>query len=612
MARIPQIKSRRKQWLIVVLLPCLILAGGGGWLVASSSGLKWLVGVAEHQSGGKLSANGINGSLFKSFGIQQLVLRGEGWRLTLYDAQIQWQPASLLHGELKVLSLGARQAEVLSLPSDKPHVLPGSLSLPLAVSVLQMKLGSLSVISTEGAAPDFVANDVEARLSSDATHLRVQMLRARLPTGEFAGSGEILSFKPYVLKAQASLDTAMQLSGRSQLMHFAAAAGGDLQQIVVKLDGSGAGASINGTAQLAPFSAVPLSRLQLAFSGLDAERLFDGAPPAVLSGSADLRGTPDGGLEGSLQVRNAHAEALDSNGVPVRGVNAQVRWSPALLQLQQLDVHLLNDSHITGTLSWEQQRGKLGAQLKVNDLDPAALDTRLPGAHLQGDIALDGIGADLHAAVALGDGKLDLHGELDRHGDRVELSSLRVTRGSAVLTGQGQLALDRRRTFRFSSRLSKLNLSEFAATPATDLNVALEISGTLSPQAQGTLQLDMSHSHFAQYDISGNGHLEFSGIQHATGALALRMGDNHLDLALMHGTQADRAQLTVDAPKLKQFGKGMGGQLAVHAELSGSIAQPRLRFSAREKTSVCPAGSASQRSMAAAIWHQPICRCISG
>ena len=590
MGRTPKTKSRRYKWLAIVLTPCLILAGGATWLVASSSGLQWLVGVTEHQSGGKLSVHGINGSLLDSFGMQQLVLHGEGWRITLRDAQIQWQPAALLRGELRVLHLSARQVEVLSLPSGKPSVLPDSLSLPLSLSVLQMKLDSLSIISKEGAAPDFVASDVEARFLGDANHQQLQMLRAHLPAGEFAGSGEIASFKPYVLKAQASLDTAMQLSGRSQHMHFAADAGGDLQHIVVKLDGNGAGVSVNGTAQLAPFSAVPVSRLQLAFSGLDAGQLFDGAPPALVSGSADLHGTPGGELEGSVQVRNAHAAALDRNGLPMRGAKARVRLSPSLWQLQQLDVHLLNGGHITGAVSWEQQRGKLSAQLKVRDLDPAALDTRLPGAHFQGDITLNGIGADQHAVVALGDGTLDLHGELDRHGDRVELSSLRVARGGTVLTGHGQLALDRRRTFRFSSRLSKLNLSEFAATPATDLNVGLEISGTLSPQAQGTLQLDISDSHFAQYDISGNGHLEFSGMRRATGALALRMGDNHLNLEVTHGTQADRAQLTLDAPRLDQFGKGMGGELAGHAELSGSIAQPRLQFSARGRNLRLPGG----------------------
>jgi translocation and assembly module TamB len=318
--------------------------------------------------------------------------------------------------------------------------------------------------------------------------------------------------------------------------------------------------------------------------------LFEGAPPALVSGSADLRGTSGGELEGTLLVRNAHAAALDRNGLPVRAVTARVRLSSSLWQLQQLDVHLLNGSHVTGAVSWEQQRDKLDAQLKVHDLDPSALDTRLPGAQLQGDITLSGIGTVQHAVVTLSDGKLGLHGELDRHGDLIDLSSLRVTRGGIVLSGHGQLALDRRRTFSFSSRLSKLNLAEFAATPATDLNVGLEISGTFSPQIQGTLQLDMSRSRFAQHDISGNGHVEFSGVGSATGALTLRMGENHLSLEITHGTQADQAQLTVDAPSLKQFGKGMGGQLAGHAVLSGSIAQPRLQFSAHGKNIALPGG----------------------
>lgn len=576
--------SRGHKWLLVVLTPCLIFAGGATWLVASSSGLQWLTGVIEHQSRGRLSVQDVNGSLFASFGMQQLVLHGEGWRITLHDAQIQWQPAALLRGELKVLHLSVNKVEVLSLPSDQPPVLPGSLSLPLALNVLQMKLGSLSIISKEGAAPDFVAKAVEARFQGDAHHQQLQMLRAQLPAGEFAGSAEIASIKPYVLNAQASLDTVMQLSGRSLHMHFAAKADGDLQHIVVKLDGNGAGVSVNGTAQLAPFSAVPVNRLQFGFSGLDAGRLFDGAPPALVSGNADLRGTPGDALEGTLQIRNANAAALDRNGLPVRSITARVRLSPSHWQLQQLDAHLLSDSHITGAVSWERLKGKLDAHLKVRDLDPSAIDSRLPSAQFQGDITF----ANRHAIAALHSGKIDVHGELDLHGDLVDFSSLRVTHGKTVLTGHGQLALDRRRTFSFSSQLSKLDLSKFAATPATDLNVGMDVSGSLSPQAQGTLQLDMSHSYFSQSDISGKGHLDFSGLEHVTGALALRMGENHLDLKIMHGTQTDRAQLTVDAPRLEQL--GMGGQLAGHAVLSGSIKRPRLQFSVQGKNLMLPGG----------------------
>ncbi|MDO8312026.1 MAG: hypothetical protein Q7T25_08810, partial [Sideroxyarcus sp.] len=444
--------SRRGKWLLWLLTPCLVLAGSAGWLVASTSGLQWLLGVAERQSGGDFRANGISGSLLDAIGMQQLVLRGDGWRITLHGAQLQWQPAALLQRKLNVLDLSARQVDVLSLPSDKPVVLPDSLRLPLDVSVSQVKFDSLRLYSREGAAPDFAASDVEANFESEARHFQLRALHARLPYGEISGSGEIALDKPYALKAQAALDAVMQFSGHSERTHFAADAGGDLQHLVVKLDGKGAGMNFNGTTQLAPFSAVPVSRVQIAFGGMDTRRLFEGAPPATLSGSIDLHGTPGGILEGSLQVRNAHAAPLDQNGLPLLGVTAQVRLSASHWQLQQLDVRLPNDGHITGTLSWEAGSGKGSAQLQVHDLAASALHTRLPNTRLQGDIALDGATADLHAVVALSDGKLEVQGELRRQGGQIELSEMRLTRGETVLTGHGRLALDRRRSFRFISQ----------------------------------------------------------------------------------------------------------------------------------------------------------------
>jgi translocation and assembly module TamB len=585
-----QTKLRRSKWLFIALAPFLAVAGGGGWLVASESGLQWLAGVIERRSGGNLSVKGLSGTLLDTFGIQQLVLRGEGWRITLQDTQLQWQPAALLHGELKVQRLSARQVEVLSLPSDKPLVLPDSLSLPLDMDVMQMKLDSLSVLSREGAAPDYIANDIDARLKSDARHFQLQSLRARLPYGALEGSGEIALGKPYMLKTQATLDSAMQISGRAVRAHLVAEAGGDLQHIGIKLDGKGEGISANGAAQLEPFSAVPISRLQLAFSGLDTVRLFEGAPPAVLSGNVDLHGMPGGELEGSLQLHNAHAAPQDRNGLPLHGVSAQVRLSPSLWQLQQLDAHLLNNGHITGAVSWEQSNGKLSGKLKINELDPAALDTRLPSSKLQGDITFESVSGAQQATVKLSDGKLGLYGELKRQGAQVELSSMRLKRGDTVLIGHGQLVMDRRRTFRFSSQMRKLNLSEFADIPETDLNAGLEASGTLLPEVEGTLQLSLSDSHFAQYDASGNGHIEFTGMRRAAGEAELHIGDNHLTLEVAHGTQADRAELMLDARNLAQLDKGLGGQLAGHVELSGSLAKPRLQFSAQGRKLMLPGG----------------------
>jgi translocation and assembly module TamB len=590
MVRTSQTKSRRYKWLFVSLAPFLVFAGGAGWLVASESGLQWLIGVVQLKSRGDLSVKGISGSLIDNIFMQQLVLRGDGWRVTLQGVQLEWQPAALLRGELEVLHLSARQVEILSLTSDTPSVLPGNLGLPLLVSVKQLKIDSISVATSVGAEPDFLASKVEASLTGDARILKLQSLSANLGYGDFSGSGELGLNQPYVVTALATLDAEMTFSGKPEHAHFDASAGGNLEHIVVKLDGGGAGISINGMTQLAPFSTVPVSHLQLAFKGMDARLLLDGAPPAILAGKVDLHGMPAGGLEGSLQILNAHAAPLDRNGLPLSGVTSRVRWSSSQLQLQQLDARLPNDGHITGTVSWEAQHGKLRAELKAHGIDTAAMDTRLPSTHLHGDISFDGLGEDQQAIVVLSDGKLDLYGEFKRQGSQLELTSVRLTRGDTVLTGHGQLAMDRRRSFRLSSQLHKLDLSEFAALPKTDLNMEADVSGTLLPDAKGKLQLNLSNSHFAQHDISGSGNLEFTGARRATAAAVMRLGDNHFDLDIAYGTDADRVKLILDAPSLAQLGGGYKGNLAGHAYLYGSLVEPKLQFSVKGRDVSLPGG----------------------
>ncbi len=206
--------------------------------------------------------------------------------------------------------------------------------------------------------------------------------------------------------------------------------------------------------------------------------------------------------------------------------------------------------------------------------------------------------------LALSDGKLELSGELRRSGKQVELSSLRVARGETVLTGHGRLALDRRRTFRVVSQLQKLNLAEFADMPATDLNAGLEVSGTLLPEAAGVLQFDLSNSRFAQYDIGGSGHFDFAGLHRTTGELEVRLGDNHLNMNVAYGTNADHLQLVLDAPNLAQLGNGLGGQLAGQADLSGSLAAPELSFALGGKALVISGQHIDQLDAAGALSEQ--------
>lgn len=578
-----QLLSRRNKWLLGVVAPITLLLAVTVWLLATTSGLLWMLGVTERHSRGTIHTQGLSGSLLEPIGIQQLVLRGEGWRVTLNEVILEWHPTSLLQGKLNVQNLHVRKVDVLVLASDKPATLPLSLRLPLEVRAAQIGIDTLNLYSREGAAADFSASAIRTGFESDAKGMRLQKLHAQLAYGDLNASAEILSDTPFALQAHTSLDTPLQLSGRPEHTHFVADARGDLQQLTVELKGTGAGVSVTGTAQLAPFSAITVSRVRASFSGMVLQRFLADAPSAEVSGSVDLSGAPGGILQGTMQLRNAHAAPLNRKGLPLLGIDSNVRLSTASWSLEQIDARLPNDGHITGDLTWEVKPGKGIAQLKVLDLDTHALDTRLPKSSLQGDIIVDSAGNNQHAVVVLGDGKLALVADLKRQADLIELADFRLTRGETVLAGHGQLALDRRRTFRLSSKLRKLNLSEFAATPATELNAELEASGFLLPEVEGTLQFDLTDSHFAQYNISGNGHLEFAGLQRVTGDAAVLLGDNRLNMNVLLGTAADRIQLTLDAPKLEQLGNGLGGQLAGQATLSGSVDLPRLQFNVQAK-----------------------------
>ncbi len=575
-------KSRmplRSKVLLWLLTPCVVVAAAGGWLGATTSGLQWLVTVAERRSGGSFSAAGIGGSLFDAPVVGQLVLKGDGWRITVKGLQMHWRPAALLHKQLNVMDLSAQQIDVLSLPSDHPTVLPTSLMLPLEVSMLQMNIGSLRMFSKEAAPADFEASDIKASFASDAQHYNLKMLQIKLPYGEFAANGQMATQSPFALKATATLDTPLTLSGRSEMLHVAANADGDLQHLALQLSGKGAGMNARGNAQLAPVADVWLSGIQIHFDGVEAHWIADVVPSARLSGNTEWHGIKGGGMEGTLQLHNAHPLAFDQHGMPLQGLSGRVRWADAQWQVRQMDASLPNDGHITGAMVWHTLSGKGDAHLQVHEVDPSLLHSRLPHTRLNGTIVLGSAGNNQTAKVSFIGGDVEMSGEFQHQGKQIEIRDLRVARGETVLSGHGKMAMDRRRTFQMFSKLQKLNLAEFSNTPHTDLNADMEVSGTLLPEPAGMMQFELADSRFAEYEIGGNGHFDFTGLDYVVGQAEARLGDNRLDLSVARGTGADHLRLHLIAPNLAQISKDLGGQLTGQGDLSGSLKVPELNFS---------------------------------
>lgn len=573
--------SRRGKWLLWLVTPCVVLGGGAAWLVASTPGLQWLSGMAVRHSGGKLSISGVEGSLLEALDIQQLVLHGEGARITLRGVHLLWQPQALLHKKLNVLQLSLQQVEVLTLPQDKPAAapaLPASISVPLEVSVAQLHVGALRLFSRENAAADFAADNIDARLDSNARQHALQLQHLSLPQGELAGALQISTLSPYALQVTAKLDAPLRLSGKTRVMHITANADGDMQHLNIKMQGEGAGMTARATAKVSPFSAVLLDELALTLNGVQAQWLSADIPPTKLSGNAKLYGRPGGVLEGALQLRNANAASYDQHALPVLGLSARMSWSDTQLQVRQLDASFPGGGHLTGNVQWHRPSGKLAAQLKVRELDPKALHAAAPATHINGDIKLESSGQNQRAVLLLGDGNFAFSGDLRKRGKQLELRELRLARGETVLVGRAQMALDRRRTFSLDSQLQKLDLSQFTKTPATDLNAELQVSGALLPEAAGVLQFDLFNSRFDEYEIGGSGHLDFVGLRRAAGEIEARLGDNSLRLDVAHGTGDDHLKLLLEAPDLAQVSAGLGGRLSGQGDLSGTLEAPALNF----------------------------------
>lgn len=583
----PSSAKRYFWWLAVLLLPIVIAVSAGIWLLASTSGLRWVAATLGHTSTGSVSIDGVSGTLLGPMGAQTLVIDSKDLRITVRDVQLGWRPAALLGGRLEINTVAARDVEVLSLPSPAPL----SLRLPLALSLHKLDIGALRVISKEGSTPVFSASNLAAKLESDGRLHRLQELRASLDYGKLTASGQMDGVKPFTLQAQADLAGLSGFTGtEAKEAHISAAASGNLMQLTVNAAGSGAGLTGNGEAQLTPYAAFPVAALRLQVSGLNPRAFSPAAPKANLTLQADLRGNAAGQLEGNVTAKNATPAPLDRDGLPLLEARAHATLSADLLQFDNLALALAHGASISGHFAWQREQAIGSADLVISRLDPAALDTRLRAARLNGSMKLSGDIDAQQGVLSLSDGTLHLDARLTRAGDTLTLDKLRLARGKAALTGQGKLRLDGRRAYTFNGKLQRFDLAEFVRAPRSDLNATLDLSGELEPQVAGTVSFMISDSRLADQHVNGSGRIEFAGMSRGKGEAELRLGDNRLSAKGGFGAAADRLQLDIAAPALAQLGAGFGGALNAHATLAGSLTLPDVTLEAEGRDLALPGG----------------------
>jgi translocation and assembly module TamB len=573
-------KSVRWKLPAMLLGLVIIVSISGGWLLGSTSGLRWVVATVTHSSVSQISLINVTGTLLGDMGAKTLVINSRDLRITAHDIHLTWRPASLLSGGLEIDELGAQDIEVLSRPAlPSKNGLPENLQLPLPVLIKKVSLGALRIISEENGVPYFSATNLAASLESNGRQHHVQYLSANLEYGKLLSSGQINGSRPFALQAKAEL---IGLTDHTESVvqdaHLSAIVNGNLEQLSINMTGSGAGLSAKGEAQLRPLSPFALTTLRFQIDGFNPRTFSPAAPQARLLLLADLSSNADGQLNGNVTAKNTMPAPLNRDGLPLLEARAHVTLSAKLVQFDQLGLVLTDGGRITGNVSWQRDRSTGSANLNISRLNPAALDTRLRAARLNGSLTVSGDHYAEQGEMTLTDGTLHLDARLARAGNHLTLNKLRLIRNQTILTGQGQLTLDGSQSFILDGKLQHFDIADFLHSPRSDINAAFEMNGNLKSKTTGKVRFTMNKSHLAGQSVTGHGLVEFVSNSSIHGEAEVRLGDNSLHVHGGFGIEGNQLQFSLAAPVLAQLGIGYSGAVNAHASLAGNIESPELNI----------------------------------
>jgi translocation and assembly module TamB len=580
-----QLVKKTCQWPIIMLLVIFFAtATTGHWILNSTSGLQWFLSSITRISSGAIAFEGVQGK-FSTMRINTLHFTNDDLQLVIHDLELNWHPNQLFTRKLLVNHISAQSIEFYSFSSEQQGTsptLPENLHLPIAVAIHNLEVASLSFFSENVDAPDFVANDLAMQLESDGRHHQLINLEIDSKFGAFKASAEIEGHRPFNLSAQADLKHADQWGELKAILT------GSLVQLDIQLNANGTGISGDMNAQVQPFTSFPVESLYISLDRLNPTAFSSELPNVNLSFFADLNKDVAQQLVGEITVTNHTIAPFNDEGLPLSAIKTQVQLSANLLQFNNMYLHFPDNGLISGNVSWNLDKASGLAALNVHNLNPLVIDSRLQAAHISGIIKLKGSEESQNVMIQLHDDSLNFDALLTHAHNVLTLDRFHLNHGQSRLTGQGILDLGNEQSYDFTANLEQFNLSDFIQGPDSDLNAAIVLAGSSSPQITGTLNYTIKESHLAKHNVSGNGQITFNDLAQLTSNAKLNIGSNHFHIHGGFGLPGENLLLDIMAPSLAQIGFGFSGHLKAQLTLGGSLEAPEIRFDIESKHLALP------------------------
>ena len=581
-----------KTWILAILLPVFFMATGGVyWLTTTTAGLQWLLTTVSRASDDALVFTDVTGSL-PSLRIGRVIYQDEEYVVKIEKLAIDWRPRDLLNRTLLIEAFTMDTVEFSSAPSDAPLSLPDTLQLPINVVINQLGIRSLRTFTLGIDTPDFSAQQLVLRLIGSDTLYQFPVFSLTLEQGKLVGRLQIATHAPFDLSSLIVLhDWPAALAADYPVSSYISLhLKGDLKQTRAVLAIQAGELRGHGMIALQPFDIQPLTALNLELDNLDPQRLSAGFPSARLSLTTKLQQTEQGVLQGHLEIHNTQPQPLDRGGLPLQDVRTRLLLKEETLVLDDMAIGLAAGSkqaiaHLAGEIQWHIGDASGWADLKIHQLNPALLDTRLQPENLSGQIELQGDQTVRQGRIQLHDksSKLAFDAMLSQCNHTITIESLDLSHGNARVSGRGYLQLDADQPFTFEGMLKQFDLSALIDVPHSNLNTNFQLNGHLIPQPAGKIDYTITPSHFDKQPVMGKGVITLSQInqlRHLAADAELRLGDNLLQVSGQLGQAGDRLRLTLSAPHLVQAGQNLRGDLNAHLTFAGRLDQPDIIFEA--------------------------------
>ncbi|MGJ7916065.1 translocation/assembly module TamB domain-containing protein [Massilia sp. LXY-6] len=587
-------KNKPRRWprrVAIGVAVTAVVLGGVVWYLGRETTLQMIAQRVAKASGGKLTLEGVSGSLYGHMHIGHVVFRTETQLMTGDDIDIDWKPWQYLSRGVEIDKLYARSLRMETLKqSTEPSTMPTRLAPPFKIAVEDARLAKLVFVSKGAETP---IDDVRASLHGDQERWKLDYAKANTPWGQVAASGTIANTLPYKLNADASLSQAPGAQSQTQpgaiLPQLKLHAGGDLQKTVI--DASGQAARAQGTANLvlSPFADIPLQAFTLNAKNIDPGFFGPSLPTADLNLAVAARLDPNRNISGSVDLTNDGPQGtIDQQRLPLRAMRGQLGGNLSSMKIGDVLLDLGGAGRFTGSGSVErgpEEKGIGTAQfaLHTDRLDLKQLHGSMKKTAIAGDLRIANTQDTQTLNVNLVDAGMRLVAEAALQNNVLSVREARVSagQGSVRLTGSANL-LDKK-PFKVNAVASRLDPAAFGDFTKADINAEINAAGSLSPQWQVAADFALRPSRLFDQPLSGRGKLDADG-DSAHGAhvhdvnATLALGQNTVDLRGAFGRPGEQLAWRVDGRELSAVRSNLYGALVANGVVSGSMDAPRTSF----------------------------------